>query len=90
MDSQKFDLALGLFDRNERDPRKDPKVGDVLQKGSKIRTVGGRGESAGYPDATWGVEFIRTEQHFYCYTLAGWRRWAASAEVIKKSEGGDK
>jgi hypothetical protein len=76
---------------NERDPRIDPRPGDVLRldwgkRGTKTRTVRTRGPLAGWPDGVTGTEVIRTPQPFGCYTMAGWRRWAKNAEVIHKAE----
>lgn len=71
---------------SERDPRIDPRVGDVLRKGLKTRTICGVGFRAGWHLAVWGTECIVHQQPFNCYTQAGWLRWSKNATVVSQSE----
>lgn len=63
-----------------RDPRLDPRAGDVLRKGRVERRV----------DETYAGGFrVRWSKppgwRLYC-TLETWRRWAAGAEVLRVAE----
>jgi hypothetical protein len=56
---------------SERDPRVDPRPGDVLRGGGLRREVIDLGDVYGAPYQEW---------------LAKWREWAANAEVVKRGD----
>lgn len=61
---------------SERDPRKTPQVGDVLTRGNKIRVV------QAYLNNV--VRYTKGDRGIPCaITLAGWRKWALYAHVLK-------
>lgn len=67
---------------NERDPRVDPKPGDVLRCGKTgIRKVEYVGPIAGKtPGVAW-----RVPGHIRWVCMDWWKRWAAKADVIHSS-----
>ena len=68
----------------ERDPRREPAVGDVLRSGPWKRTVTGIGGLRG-----WQVRYVRVHDRTkypegrYCNTHEGWWRWARNAEIVQ-------
>lgn len=65
---------------NERDPRVDPRPGDVLAK-QVPRTVT-RVEA-------WRVWYsypIKSRIMEFSETMNAWRKWAATAQVVKRGE----
>lgn len=56
-----------------RDPRTDPRTGDVLRRGNDVRTVGVVADDA--------VEMLRPGQ-CKMVTVRSYFRWAKDAEVI--------
>ncbi len=70
-----------------RDPRTNPKRGDVFLKGKRKRTVTDRG-SFYRPDVD-GVHFIipsHRDQQFAWERLDCFQRWAKNAEVIDRAD----
>lgn len=66
---------------SDRDPRNDPKGGDVLTKGGELVEVGQAGE-------VWVSAVVRSAKGVSAQlrTVGDWRRWAADATVIHKGE----
>ena len=66
-----------------RDPRVDPKLGDVLRKDGRDRTV--------QKCVSYGP-FRDVDIHYYCdrhscsIFLRNWRKWAKDAEVLHAAD----
>lgn len=69
---------------SERDPRVDPRPGDVLRNSSKRRHIERVGNEFN-PHFVSGIEVFNSGygREFSVLTTAGWWRWAKSAEVIQ-------
>lgn len=72
---------------SERDPRRDPKVGDVLAKNGKDRKVT---EIIGPIHKGYSVrmrvEYVGTGVSSPDVTLRSWRSWAKDAEVTSRAD----
>lgn len=69
---------------NQRDPRVDPKPGDVLSVGGSQRQVDGVGCRFGTGEIQVG--WVRSCGDSGSMSLKSWKRWAAKAEVIRAAE----
>lgn len=78
-------IGLGMS-TTERDPRIDPRPGDVLRpKRGYAREVLDRGSWGGWPDTVlW--RRIDTPHASRCRTIAGWKRWASNAQVVNREQ----
>lgn len=68
---------------SERDPRRDPKVGDVLvnKRGVEREIVG-----ILFTGCARIIEYVGPNVFSPQIKLAGWRSWAKDAEVISRAE----
>lgn len=64
-----------------RDPRTDPRRGDVLRKGKRQRKVLGRSEFRG-PWVCCQTPSDEKNEIVQALRLEYWQKWAASAEAI--------
>lgn len=62
-----------MIDEKARNPRLDPRPGDVLRVGDETRTVEGL--------YNYGLEWHSATHHSIC-SRTTWRRWARTAEVL--------
>lgn len=71
----------------ERDPRTDPKPGDVLHKGGWEREVTGIGNIRGY-QIRYVRRYLKTgrSEDRHCDTHEGWWRWSKGAEIVRRGE----
>jgi len=67
----------------QRDPKTDPRVGDVFRNASKQRNIERVGNEFN-PHFIGGTETFNSgyARPFYVLTQAGWWRWAKDAKVI--------
>lgn len=68
-----------------RDPRRDPRAGDVVRKGLADRRVESVDGLSVYYTATYGLR--GSDGVVYSAETDNWRRWAAGAEVLRTGEG---
>lgn len=68
---------------SERDPRREPKVGDVLvnQRGVEREIVG-----ILFTGCARIIEYVGPDVCSPQIRLAGWRAWAKDAEVVTRGE----
>jgi hypothetical protein len=70
---------------SERDPKLDPRAGDVLRKGKRTKAVIGRDEWRGpwvnYQTPTGERNGLMTAER-----LEWWHKWARTAEVVRAEE----
>lgn len=71
-----------------RDPRAEPRPGDVLRKGKYQRHISRVDGSISTAWVYYGRKIVETPSVNYwnSCTLAGWRRWAKNAEVVSGGE----
>ena len=69
-----------------RDPRLDPRAGDVLRKDGCTREVY-KIDRESETDFVWFDDSTDPPGAGYgCRTMTIWRRWAAGAEVLREEE----
>lgn len=70
---------------SERDPRVDPRPGDVLRRVIGFSNYERRVVCCGMSGGTPTVTFLsRTGKRHTTIWLTDWRKWAANAEIVKR------
>jgi hypothetical protein len=68
-----------------RDPRVDPKPGDILRRGRQQRRVCIVGPFI--KASVHGIHYVGSDKRVMHWIIPeGWKRWAATAEVIHAAE----
>ena len=70
-------MSVTEHDHLARDPRVDPRAGDVLWKGKVVREVSA---------VTLNEVKSYTARGLGIWSLSVWRKWAKCAEVIRAAE----